>query len=401
MDRSQSGGELTLQTKNSQTLQSDSLDLWSDPFLIYAINLGHFIRTSSMARFTRYIAIPAIAGVVIGLILLFLLKLPGDNSERKSFAYAVNIATPAVVNIFSSKLIRRRIHPICEIPRFREFCNSVSGSAQSMENSLGSGVIVRSDGYILTNNHVIEEADEIIVAFSDGRTSAAEIVGTDPETDLAVIKVNDSNLTAITIGSSDKTRVGDLVLAIGNPYGFGQTVSLGIISAKGRYGVSDSPYENFLQTDAAVNPGNSGGALIDVEGKLVGINTLIYTQDGGYQGISFAIPSNLAMSVMTAMIEQGQVVRGWLGIEVQNSPGIGSPVGLVVTGVVAGGPAAQAGLQPRDEILAINDQPAISSRVVTRQIALTEPGSDIKLNLVRNKVQMELHAIAGVRPKPE
>ena len=353
-----------------------------------------------MARFSRYIALPALAGILIGALLLLLLKQPERSTNRDSFADAVNIATPSVVNIFSTKSVRRRLHPICEIPKYRDLCESFSGTRESMENSLGSGIIVRSDGYILTNNHVISEADEITVAFSDGKIASAEIVGTDPETDLAVIRVNDRNLQAIGVASSDQTRVGDLVLAIGNPYGFGQTVSLGIISAKGRYGVSNSPYENFIQTDAAVNPGNSGGALIDGKGKLIGINTLIYSQDGGYQGISFAIPSDLAMSVLKAMIEEGQVVRGWLGIEVQNNPGVGTSVGLTVSAVIPGGPAARAGLKPRDEILAINDQPALSPRTVTRQIALTQPGSDIKLNIRRNGQQLELHAIAGTRPKP-
>ncbi|MFB3104601.1 MAG: S1C family serine protease, partial [Pseudomonadales bacterium] len=253
-------------------------------------------------------------------------------------------------------------------------------------------------GYILTNNHVIAGADEILVGFSTGQATTATLVGSDPETDLAVIRVQASGLTPIPVGSSDEVEVGDVALAIGNPFGIGQAVSSGIISAKGRAGVSPSPYDDFIQTDAAINPGNSGGALIDAEGNLIGINTMIVSRSGGSEGIGFAIPVRLAMSILNEIVQNGRVTRGWLGVELANAPPTGAGVGLEILNVVRYSPAANAGLRVGDYILAINEHPAVSSLVVTRQIAHAEPGSDLELDVMRRGQQLSLTAESGVRP---
>jgi serine protease DegS len=354
-----------------------------------------------MRQIVRYLILPALAGAVIGLAAVLVSSLGSSSRPAAGYAEAVAAAAPAVVNIYSTRVIQGRLHPICTLPRYRDLCERFSGSNRRIQNSLGSGVVVRADGYIITNAHIIDEASEILVDFNDGTTAAAEVIGTDPETDLAVIRVDAKDLTPVRIGSSDTARVGDVALAIGNPFGIGQTVSMGIISAKGRYGISPSHYDDFIQTDAAINPGNSGGALIDVRGQLIGLNSLIYSQTGGYQGIGFAIPVQLAMAVLEELITQGRVIRGWLGIEVRNSTDSGIGMGLVVTRVLTGGPADSAGLIRGDIILSINDQPAVTTRVVIRQIALTEPGDPIRLNLIRNGEQLEVIAISGVRPQPE
>jgi serine protease DegS len=225
----------------------------------------------------------------------------------------------------------------------------------------------------------------------------AEVVGTDPDTDLAVIKVNVAGLRPIDLGSSDGARVGDIVLAIGNPFGIGQTVSMGIISAIGRYGVTTSTYTDFIQTDAAINPGNSGGALVDTNGSLIGINSLIFSQSGGSLGIGFAIPSKLALTVLDEIVREGRVIRGWLGIEMDRQP---SRQGLLVRNVLDGSPAAVAGVRPRDLIRAINGQPVMSPRVVTRQIAVTQPGTEITLDVTRDGEDLRIHATTGQRPIP-
>jgi serine protease DegS len=352
-----------------------------------------------MVRMVRYLLVPALFGALIGVVVVILMR--ERTGAADGYADAVAAAAPSVVNIYSSKLVRTRLHPLCELPRYRDLCNALDRSNPRMQNSLGSGVIVREDGYILTNAHVIADADEILVAFSDDRTTSAEIIGSDPETDLAVIRATATGLKPIELGLSDAARVGDVVLAIGNPFGIGQTVSMGIISAKGRYGLSSSPYEDFLQTDAPINPGNSGGALVDVYGRLLGINSLIYSQTGGYQGISFAVPAKLALAVLDEIIKEGRVIRGWLGIEVSagasGTPGGGLPIATVVPG----SPAAEAGLLRGDVLVAINGQPAINARVVTEQIGLAAPGSDVKLNVVRNDESIEVHATVGVRPPPK
>jgi serine protease DegS len=354
-----------------------------------------------MTTLIRYLLLPALVGAVVGYGALLVhdartsARVPATS---ESYADAVEHAARSVVNIYSTKIVHQRTHPICEIPRYQPLCESYFGPTRRMQNSLGSGVIARADGYILTNAHVIAGADEILVAFNDGSTAPASIVGVDPETDLAVIRVPVEQLPTIALGSSERARVGDVVLAIGNPFGIGQAVSKGIISAKGRTGISASPYEDFIQTDAAINPGSSGGALIDTRGRLIGVNSLIYSQNGGSQGIGFAIPAKLALSVFEEIVREGRVIRGFLGIEISSVTEVGDGVGLGVSHVLAEGPADRAGIRVGDVITAINGQPAMNPRVVVRQIALTDPGSAISLRLVRDGAELELSAIAGVRP---
>jgi serine protease DegS len=351
-----------------------------------------------MVRTIRYLLLPALVGAIVGMAVLALWR--SSETTADGYADAVTAAAPSVVNIYSSKVVHTRPNPICELPRYLDLCKALEGTNPRLQNSLGSGVIIRENGYILTNAHVIADADEIVVAFPDGQALSAEIIGSDPETDLAVIHAATSGLVPIKLGLSDSARVGDVVLAIGNPFGIGQTVSMGIISAKGRYGLSSSPYEDFLQTDAPINPGNSGGALIDVHGRLLGINSLIYSQTGGYQGISFAIPAKLALAVMDEIIKEGRVVRGWLGIEIANNPAVAADAGLSIATVLPGSPADKAGIQEGDLLLGINDEPAVDARIVTQQIGIAAPGSDIKLKLMRNAEPIEVHATAGTRPPP-
>ncbi len=350
-----------------------------------------------MREFVRYVVIPAFVGGVVGLVVMLFGQF-GPPVSKPGYASAVKRAAPGVVNIYSTKIVAP---PICQLPRFREWCDRFSGDGRGhMQHSLGSGVIVRDGGYILTNNHVIAGADEILVAFSDGQATTASLVGTDPETDLAVIRVQAKGLTPIPMGASDAAEVGDVALAIGNPFGIGQTVSSGIISAKGRAGVSPSPYDDFIQTDAAINPGNSGGALIDAEGNLIGINTLIFSPSGGSEGIGFAIPAQLAMSILAEIIETGRVTRGFLGVELANAPPPGAGVGLQITGVEPDGPAHRAGVRVGDFILAIDKLPAMSSTTVSRQIAHTPPGSTLDLQVLRGTRQLSFSALAGERPTP-
>jgi serine protease DegS len=279
-----------------------------------------------------------------------------------SYADAVEKAIPAVVNIHTAKLITHRVHPLLEDPVFQQFFGDRFAKARKeIQTSLGSGVLISEQGYVLTNNHVIEGADQIQVLLSDGRSAKATVVGTDTDTDLAVLYIHSSKLPSIVIGDSGKQRVGDVVLAIGNPFGVGQTVTSGIISATGRDHLGITAYEEFIQTDAAINPGNSGGALINTQGELIGINSAIYSRSGGSQGIGFAIPINLAKGVMTQIIETGQVVRGWLGIEAQDmTPQLADTYsltfrpGMLIGGVMRDGPAGKAGLEPSDIVVSIN-----------------------------------------------
>jgi serine protease DegS len=351
-----------------------------------------------MREMIRYVLLPALVGGIVGLVVMLATRAGPAPGAKPGYAEAVKVAAPAVVNIYSSKLLTP---PICQLPRFQEWCNRFSGADQNhMQSSLGSGVIVREDGYILTNNHVIAGADEILVAFNNGQATTASVVGSDPETDLAVIKVEAIGLHPITLGASSQVEVGDVALAIGNPFGIGQTVSAGIISAKGRTGISASPYDDFIQTDAAINPGNSGGALIDAVGNLIGINTLIFSRSGGSEGIGFAIPAQLAMTVLGEIIETGRVTRGWLGVELASTPEPGMAVGLEVTRVLQRGPADEAGLRVGDRIVAINEQPAVSSSVVSQHIAHAAPGSVIELDILRGGDQLTVTARSGERPVP-
>ncbi len=327
------------------------------------------------------------------------------GSAVVSYAGAVDAAAPAVVNIYTTKVISRRSHPFFDDPLFRRFFGNPRAPRQQRQTSLGSGVIISGEGYILTNNHVIDGSDEILAALADGRAVKATVVGTDPETDLAVLKVELHDLPAITIGHSEQLRVGDVVLAIGNPFGVGQTVTQGIISATGRSHLGISTFENFIQTDAAINPGNSGGALINAYGELIGINTAIYSRSGGSQGIGFAIPVSLVKNVMEQIIEHGEAIRGWLGVEIQaltpelaESFGLTDTRGIIIAGVLRGGPADVAGLQAGDIITHIKGEALDDATTALNLIAQTPPGETISLQGVRNGRAFRLEATVGRRP---
>ncbi|MEK1940996.1 MAG: trypsin-like peptidase domain-containing protein, partial [Pseudomonas sp.] len=294
-----------------------------------------------------------------------------------------------------------------EDPQFRRFFGNNLPKQRRMESSLGSAVIMSPEGYLLTNNHVTAGADQIVVALKDGRETLARVIGSDPETDLAVLKIDLKDLPSITLGRSDAIAIGDVALAIGNPFGVGQTVTMGIISATGRNQLGLNTYEDFIQTDAAINPGNSGGALVDAHGNLVGINTAILSKSNGSQGIGFAIPTKLALDVMKAIIEHGQVIRGWLGIEVQpltpelaESFGLDGRPGIVVAGIYRDGPAQKAGLMPGDLILNIDGEPASDGRRSMNQVARAKPGEKTSIEIMRNGKLMELKAEIGLRPPP-
>ena len=323
-----------------------------------------------------------------------------------SYADAVDSAAPAVVNVYTTKVVTERANPLYQDPFFRYFFGDRLAPRKRLESSLGSGVVVSASGYILTNNHVVEGADEIQILLRDGRNAEAKIVGTDPESDLAVLKVELENLPAITIGQSDDTRVGDVALAIGNPFGVGQTVTMGIISAMGRNTVGINTYENFIQTDAAINPGNSGGALINPFGQLIGINTAIFSKSGGYQGIGFAIPAKFAIDIMQQLIQHGHVIRGYLGIEAQDiTPELAESFrlkdvqGVIVAGILRNGPADKAGLKPGDIIKKLNGNEIDSTKQVMNTIAGIKPDSDITLEIVRQGKDMTLKGQVGQRPE--
>ncbi len=353
---------------------------------------------------------PVLAGVLAAVLILdqWILHEPLLNKGNKppsSYHEAVARGTPSVVNIYTAKLVPQRRTPRLNDPLLRRFLAPAQGN-QRLERSLGSGVIMTADGHIITNNHVIADADAIQVALHDGRTANAMVIGTDPATDLAVLKIDLPALTPAEAADSDRINVGDVVLAIGNPYGFGHSVSQGIISGLGRYGLQLSAYEDYIQTDASIHLGNSGGALIDTEGRLVGINTLIYTttseglQNNGI-GINLATPSNLATFVMEDLINYGSVVRGWLGVSVEltasrDASGVPRQV-LVVSGLAEGGPAARAGMQVGDSIASINTEAVTDGRVAMHYIARLRPGEVVDITVERNNQPIELQAIVGTR----
>ncbi|MFC4160084.1 Do family serine endopeptidase [Chitinimonas lacunae] len=326
-----------------------------------------------------------------------------------SYRDAVRHAMPAVVNIYTSKAVRTRRHPLLDDPLFRRFFGDrFDGPDNQRTSSLGSGVIVSERGYIVTNNHVVESADEIQVALADGRTAEAKVVGTDPESDLAVIKIELGNLPAITFGQVEKLNVGDVVLAIGNPFGVGQTVTMGIVSALGRTGFGINTFESFIQTDAAINPGNSGGALVDAQGNLVGINSAIYSRTGGSMGIGFAIPASIVKQVMEQIIREGSVTRGWVGIEAQDlTPELAAsfkldhPEGALIGGVVRGGPADKAGIKPGDVLISIDGKPIPDSAAMLNVIAGLTPGQLTETRVLRNGKQQSFKVKIGKRPRFE
>ena len=330
----------------------------------------------------------------------------GPASGPVSYADAVDRAVPAVVNIHTAKTITRRLHPLLDDPVFQQFFgNQFSRSRKEVQTSLGSGVLISRQGYLLTNNHVIDGADEIQVLLADGRSARATVVGTDVETDLAVLHIDIDKLPAIIIGDSRNLRVGDVTLAIGNPFGVGQTVTFGIISATGRNKLGINAFEEFIQTDAAINPGNSGGALVNARGELIGINSAIYSRSGGSQGIGFAIPIDLAKGVMKQIIEQGHVVRGWLGIEAQDltpvlaeSRGIPGVEGVLIAGVLRDGPADIAGLLPGDVVTAINDETMTDARAAMKIISGQRPDDSIHISGIRQAMPFALKARVAERP---
>ena len=355
------------------------------------------------------------------------------DGAKPGFADAAKKAMPAVVNIFTAKDIKTPRHPFQDDPLFRHFFGreldrrdgSAGNGSTRRSSSLGSGVIVGPEGYVLTNYHVIESADEIEVLLADGRRAAAKIVGGDPDTDLAVIKIELPNVPSIVFGRPETARVGDVVLAIGNPFGVGQTVTMGIVSALGRSQLGINTFENFIQTDAAINPGNSGGALVDTQGNLLGINTAIYSRSGGSLGIGFAIPANMAKSIMEQIIAGGSVTRGWIGVEIQEitpelaesfklpkvpsaqggpsgqNAGPGAARGAIIAGVMRGGPADQAGVKPGDVLLEIGGKPVSDSPGMLNLIAQLKPGEKVNVTLSRAGKNVELAVLIGKRPKPQ
>lgn len=335
-------------------------------------------------------------------------KSPGIHTGPVSYASAVEAAAPSVVNIYTTKVTVERRSGLFDDPVFQRFFGDRFSSQpeERRQTSLGSGVIINDRGFILTNHHVIKGADEIRVVLSNGDTFAAEVAGTDPDTDLAVIKTEQSNLPAITVGDSQYLRVGDVVLAIGNPFGVGQTVTMGIVSATGRNQLGINTFENFIQTDAAINPGNSGGALINAHGELIGINTAIFSKTGGSNGIGFAIPIELAKGVMDQILKQGRVVRGWLGIAGQDlTPALAKAFGLpdihgvLVSGVLEGGPADQAGIEPGDIITRIDNRVPGSSFDILSIISALPPGTKVKIRGLRGEKILKLEAVVSERPK--
>lgn len=375
-----------------------------------------------MLKALRFFGWPLLAGVLIALLIIQrypqwvglpsldvnLQQAPqtiGLQQGPVSYADAVTRAAPAVANLYTTKVVNKSNSPLFEDPQFRRFFGDNLPKQRRLESSLGSGVIMSPEGYLLTNNHVTAGADQIVVALRDGRETLARVIGSDPETDLAVLKIDLKSLPVITIGRSDQIRIGDVALAIGNPFGVGQTVTMGIISATGRNQLGLNNYEDFIQTDAAINPGNSGGALVDANGNLTGINTAILSKSNGSQGIGFAIPINLAMEVMKAIIEHGQVIRGWLGIEVQpltpelaESFGLSGRLGIVVAGIFPDGPAQKAGMQLGDVILSIDGESANDGRRSMNQVARIKPTEKINIEVMRNGKELKLSAEIGVRP---
>ena len=328
-------------------------------------------------------------------------SIPG-TAPPGSFRLAAQKASSAVVSINTSKAARRT--PQGNDPWFRFFFGEQGGEAQA---GLGSGVIVSATGFILTNNHVVEGADEIEVILNDSRRTVAKVIGTDPDTDLAVLKIELDKLPVIVLGNSDALQIGDQVLAIGNPFGVGQTVTGGIVSALGRNQLGINTFENFIQTDAAINPGNSGGALVDTSGNLLGINTAIYSRSGGSMGIGFAIPVSTARLVMDGLVRDGQVTRGWIGVEpnelsneLAETFGVKARQGVIITGVLQNGPAAQAGIRPGDVITAVAGKDVANVSDLLSRVAGLKPGLASKFSLQRHDDKLELEVTPGVRPRP-
>jgi len=335
-----------------------------------------------------------------------------SNLSPGSYHEAVKKSMPAVVNIFTSKNSNKPAgskDKNKKSDRFNQFFFGDSPDSDPI-SSLGSGVLVSPEGVIITNHHVISDADEIEVSLSDNRKFKAKVVGSDPETDIAVLKIDAKQLPSpITLGKIDSVHVGDVVMAIGNPFGVGETVTSGIVSAMGRDHVGINTFENFIQTDAAINPGNSGGALIDTRGNLIGINTAIFSNNGGSMGIGFAIPINLVKQVMESIIQSGSVTRGWIGVEPQNvSPELAESLGLskntrgvLLSGVLDQGPGDRGGLKPGDVLLSVNSEKVYDVRSLLNLIAQEKPGDEINLKVIRKNKDLDLKVRVGKRPSPQ
>jgi serine protease Do len=377
------------------------------------------VRALSMA------AIFVVIGLILGLTLSTNLDVQtnGYTKEKEISREAVDVLSraseamvevvsavrPSVVNISTTRVIKRRRSgsPFFDDPFFRRFFGDdlfrqFEMPREERRSSLGSGTIVKEDGYILTNNHVVKEAEKIKVTLSDKREFEGKVIGTDPKSDLAVIKIDAAGLPALKWGDSDKLRVGETVIAVGSPYGLSQTVTSGIVSAKGRANVRIADYEDFIQTDAAINPGNSGGPLINVKGELVGINTAIFSTTGGYQGIGFAIPSNMADVVLQSLIKEGKVIRGWLGVSIQTVTkelagqfGIEEGKGSLVSDVVEDSPAEKAGLKRADVIVQYNGRKVGDSLGLRNMVAATLPGTEVKIKIIRDGKELVLSVKIG------
>ena len=330
-----------------------------------------------------------------------------DDDKRSTGSYreAARAALPSVVHIYTTQQIKQQNHPLFEDPIFRHFFGDRPEGQPQRNSGLGSGVIVSPNGYILTNFHVVEAADDIQVSLNDGTTHKARVVGSDPESDLAILQIKAEKLPTITFGQMDNLRVGDVVLAIGNPFGVGQTVTMGIVSALGRSHLGINTFENFIQTDAAINPGNSGGALVDVHGNLVGINTAIYSRTGGNHGIGFAIPVSSARSIMEQIIQNGTVTRGWIGVEAQEitpelaeSFSLPDTEGALIAGVVRGSPADTAGIRPGDVLLAVSGKAVKDPQIMLDLIAALKPEERAGFRLRRDKTILEVQVKIGKRP---
>ena len=349
----------------------------------------------------------------------YMFQTPSGVKEGAAFSDIARVITPTVVNISTSKFIERKVSPFSHFfdNPFGDIFEPFQVPRKWKEQSLGSGVIISDDGYIITNFHVVEKADEIMVTLYDKRIFSGKIIGSDPKTDIAVIKISAGNLPAIKWGDADKLQVGEFVLAFGNSFGLSNTVTLGIVSALGRANVGIADYEDFIQTDAAINPGNSGGPLVNIKGELIGINTAIFSRTGGYQGVGFAVPSNMARSVMEQLQKEGKVIRGWLGVTIQDiSQGLAGEFGLsdvtgaLVTDISPGSPAEEAGLKRGDVILEINDRKVNDVVSLRNMVAQSDVGSRMKLKILRDGEESMLYAVIVelpqefaevVREKPE
>jgi len=345
------------------------------------------------------------AGRAGSVVLLQETTTPVTAERVASYSDAAKKAMPSVVNIFSSKEVRQR-NPMFDDPVLRRyFPDMAERGPRQRATSLGSGVIVSSEGFVLTNHHVVEGADDIQLVLADGRQLKAKVQGVDPESDLAVLKAQADKLPAITFGNLETVHVGDVVLAIGNPFGFGNTVTMGIVSALGRSHLGINRFEDFIQTDAAVNPGNSGGALVDTAGNLIGINSTIFSQSGGSLGIGFAIPVSLARAVLEQIIKHGEVTRGWLGIEPQElTPELAQSLavessGVLIRALVESGPADRAGIMAKDVVVAIDGKPTRDTPALLARIAELAPGSTSKVSLWRDRKIVDVVVTVGKRPR--